>query len=99
MSISLVEILPTGIQLLVLAGDLSAGLMLGLMYFGSLQWNVSRFIRGIGIVRTIALMILRFIILGAVLTLASLAGPSHMLAMTLGVFVGRSFVILRTRTT
>ncbi len=97
MSISLVELLPTGIQLLAIAGDLAAGIMLGLMYFGSLNWSVSRFIAGGGVVRTIVLMVLRFIILGAVLMLASLAGASHLLMMTLGVFVGRSFVIRRMR--
>ena len=96
MSISF-EILPTGIQLLEIAGDLAGGAMLGILYFGSLWWSVSRFIGGGGVMRTIALMILRFIVLGGVLTLASLAGPLHLLIMTLGVFVGRSFVIRRAR--
>ena len=97
MSISLAGILPSGIQLLEIAGDLAGGTMLGILYFGSLRWSVSRFIGGGGVVRTIALMVLRFIILGTVLTLASLAGPMHLLIMTLGVFIGRSIVIRRTR--
>lgn len=97
MSISLADILPTGVQLLVVAGDLAGGIMLGLVYFGSLRWSVSRFIGEGGVVRTIALMILRFIVLGGVLTLASLAGPLHLLVMTLGVLIGRSFIIRRTR--
>ena len=97
MSISLADILPTGIQLLEIAGDLAGGTMLGILYFDSLRWSVSRFIGGGGVMRTIALMILRFVVLGGVLTLASLAGPLHLLAMTLGVLIGRSFVIRRTR--
>ncbi|WP_018317142.1 ATP synthase subunit I [Bradyrhizobium sp. WSM2793] len=97
MSISLVEILPTGIQVLAISGDLAAGIVLGLMYFGSLRWTVSQFTGGGGAVRTIALMVLRFVILGAVLTLASLAGPLHLLAVTLGVFIGRSLIHRSTR--
>jgi len=97
MSISLADILPTGIQLLEIAGDLAGGSMLGILYFGCLRWSVSRFIGGGGGTRAIALMILRFIFLGGVLTLASLAGPLHLLVVTLGVFIGRSFVIRRTR--
>jgi F1F0 ATPase subunit 2 len=97
MSISLADILPTGIQLLEIPGDLAGGIVLGILYFGSLRWSVSRFIGDGGVVRTIALMILRFIVLGGLLTLASLAGALHLLVMTLGVFIGRSFIIRGTR--
>ncbi|MCA1529062.1 ATP synthase subunit I [Bradyrhizobium yuanmingense] len=97
MSISLFEVLPTGIQVLAMSGDLAAGIVLGLMYFGSLRWSVSRFAGGGGAARTIALMVFRFIVLGVVLTLASLAGALHLLAVTLGVFVGRSLILRRTR--
>jgi F1F0 ATPase subunit 2 len=95
MSISLGDILLTGIPLLEISGDLAGGVVLGILYFGSLRWSVSRFIEGGGVVRTIALMVLRFIVLGGVLMLASLAGPSHMLVITLGVFIGRSFIMRR----
>jgi F1F0 ATPase subunit 2 len=93
MSISFVDILATGIQPLVIAGDLAGGTMLGILYFGSLRWSVRRSIGGGGLMKTIALMIPRFVVLAGVLTLASLAGPLHLLVMTLGVFIGRSFVI------
>lgn len=97
MSISLADILPTGMQLREILGDLAGGVVLGILYFGSLWSNVRRFIGGSGVVRTIALMILRLIVLSGALTLASLAGPLHLLVMTLGVFIGRSFIIHRTR--
>ena len=97
MSISLGDILLTGIPLLEISGDLAGGVVLSVLYFGSLRWIVSRFIEGGGAVGTVALIVLRFIVLGGVLTLASLAGPLHLLVMTLGVFIGRSFIIRRTR--
>ena len=97
MSISLTDILPTGIQLREILGGLAGGVVLGILYFGSLWWNVRRFIGGGGVVKTIALMILRLIALGGALALASLAGPLHLVVMTLGVFTGRSFIIQRTR--
>ena len=97
MSISLADIQPTGIQLLPVVSDLVGGIVLGILHFGSLQWSVSRFIEGGSVTKTIALMFLRFVVLGGVLTLVSLAGPLHLLAMTLGVFVGRSFVIRGAR--
>ncbi|MEY9180561.1 ATP synthase subunit I [Bradyrhizobium sp. USDA 313] len=97
MSISLLEIPPTAIQVLAISADLAAGVVLGLVYFGSLRWTVGRFTGGGGVVRTIALMVLRFIVLGAVLTLTSLAGPLYLLAVTLGVFIGRSLILRGTR--
>lgn len=97
MSFSLADILPSGIQLLGMAGDLAGGTVLGILYFDSLRWSVSRFIEGGGVMRAIAPMVLRFIALGAVFTVASFAGPLHLLIVTLGVLIGRSFVIHRTR--
>lgn len=97
MSISLADVLPVGSPLLEISGDLAGGIALGVLYFGNLQWSVSRFIGGVGVVRTIVLTILRFIVLGGVLTLASLAGALHLLVMMLGILIGRSFIIRRTR--
>ena len=99
MSTSLADILPAGIRLLEISGDLAGGVVLSILYFGSMWWSVSRFIEGGRPIRTIALMILRFIVLGGVLTLASLAGPLHLLVITLGVFIGRSFIIRKIRET
>lgn len=98
MSISLLEIPPTAaIQVLAISADLAAGVVLGFIYFSSLRWTVSWFTGGGGVVRTIALMALRFIILGAALMLTSFAGPLHLLAVTLGIFIGRSIVLRSTR--
>jgi F1F0 ATPase subunit 2 len=85
------------VKLLGLAPYLAAGAALGVLYFRGLAWIVSRLIGDGRILTIIALMILRFIVLGGLLTLASFAGALHMLAVTLGVFIGRSVVLHRTR--
>lgn len=97
MSYASIDVLPTWFQFLAVAGDLAAGIVLGILYFHSLRWTVGSFARDGRTTRTIALMMLRFIVLAGVLTVASLAGPLHLLVMTLGLFIGRSFVIRRTR--
>jgi F1F0 ATPase subunit 2 len=85
------------VQLLGGALYLAAGTVLGVLYFRSLAWIVSRMTGDGRIPTTIALMILRFIVLGGLLTLAGFAGALHLLVMTLGVFMGRSIVLRRAR--
>lgn len=85
------------VQFLGVVPYLAAGTVLGMLYFRSLAWIVSRLTGDGRVAITIALMILRFIVLGGVLTLVSFAGSLHLLVMTIGVFIGRSVVVRRTR--
>src|ERR1700733_13034547 len=71
---------------------LTAGIALGVLYFRSLWWNARRFAEGGRATTTIALMIGRFVLLGAVFTLASLEGAIPLLAMSLGVLFARCAV-------
>ena len=97
MRIPLSDISLAWVQLPGLALHLATGTILGSLHFRSLSWSVS-WLAGDGRVPSaIAFMILRFIVLGGSLTLASLAGALHLLVVTLGVFIGRSVVMRRIR--
>ncbi len=85
--------LPTWAMALSLAAHLAAGVVLGILYFRSLWWNARRFGTGGRLATTIAVMIGRFILLGLLLTLASLEGALPLLLTALGVLVARSFVM------
>jgi F1F0 ATPase subunit 2 len=93
MSISSFDMLPAWANLLGLAAHLGAGFALGIFYFRSLWWSACRFIGRGGVVATIAFMIGRFVLIGGVLTLASLEGALPLLTMALGVLIAR-FVIM-----
>ena len=97
MSFPLFDVLPAWASLLKFAIDLAAGIALGVLYFRGLWWNVSRLTGDGRVMTTIALMVGRFVLLGGLLTLASLGGALPLLAMALGVFIGRSVVMRRTR--
>ena len=51
--------------LLSLAAHLAAGIVFGVLYFGSLWWNIRQFTGGGRATKTIALMIGRFILWAA----------------------------------
>ena len=87
--------LPNWATLLGLAADLAAGIVIGMLYFRSLWWNARRITAGDRMSTTIAVMISRFVVLGMVLTLASLEGALPLLLMALGVVVARSLVMRR----
>ena len=87
--------LPVWGTCLSLAAHLVAGIAVGVIYFRSLWWNARRFTMGGHVATTIALMIGRFVILGVVLTLASLEGALPLLLMALGVLIARSVVVRR----
>jgi F1F0 ATPase subunit 2 len=87
--------LPAWGTCLSLAAYLVAGIAVGVIYFRSLWWNARRFTMGGHVATTIAVMIGRFVILGVVLTLASLAGALPLLLMALGVRIARSAVVRR----
>jgi F1F0 ATPase subunit 2 len=76
---------------------LGAGIALGILYFRSLWWNVHRFAHGGRLLTIIALIIGRFVLLGALMTLASLEGALPLLMLALGVLIARSGVIRSVR--
>jgi len=83
---------------LSLAAHLTAGVIVGVLYFRSLWWNARRFTAGDrSTATTIAVLIGRFVALGVVLTLASLEGALPLLLMALGVFIARSIVMRQIR--
>jgi F1F0 ATPase subunit 2 len=87
--------LPAWGACLSLAAHLVAGIVVGVIYFRSLWWNARRFTMGGHVATTIAVMIGRFVILGMVLTLASLEGALPLLLMAAGVLIARSAVVRR----
>jgi F1F0 ATPase subunit 2 len=85
------------VNMFVLGAHFAAGIALGALYFGGLWWNTRLFTEG-GRLRTmILLMIGRFLLLGAVLTLASLEGAMPLLLMALGIFISRFVITSRIR--
>jgi F1F0 ATPase subunit 2 len=80
---------------LSLAAHLVAGIVVGVIYFRSLWWNARRFTMSGHVATTIAVMIGRFVILGLLLTLASLEGALPLLLIALGVLIARSAVVRR----
>jgi hypothetical protein len=74
---------------------LAVGIAAGLLYFRSVWWNASRLARGGRVSVTIALVMARFALLGALLTFASLQGAPPLLAMALGILVARPLIMRR----
>ena len=97
MSLLSFDSLPALVMLIGLAAHLAAGVVLGVLYFRSLWWNVCRFIGGGRAIATLALMIGRFFLMGASLVFASLEGALPLLVMTLGVFIARAVIMRRVR--
>lgn len=71
------------------------GVAAGLLYFRSVWRNASRLARGGRVSVTVALVIGRFALLGALLTSASLQGAPPLLAMALGILVARPLIMRR----
>ncbi len=97
MSLPLFDAQPAWAELFSLAGHLAAGSVVGVLHFRSLWWTIRRLTGGDRMVTAIALMIGRFFLLGGLLTLASLEGALPLLMMGLGLLIGRSLVMRRTR--
>ncbi len=95
MSIPSFDTLPGWAVFLGLGAHLGAGFALGIVYFRSLWWSTRRFAGSIAAI--VALTIGRFVLIGGVLTLASLEGALPLLTMALGVLVARSVVMNRVR--
>jgi F1F0 ATPase subunit 2 len=66
-----------------------AGIVLGLLYFRGLWWNVRFFTEGGGAGRAALMMAGRFLLLGSALTLASLEGALPLLSVAAGVLLAR----------
>ena len=80
-----------------LALHLAGGVAIGALYFGSLWWNARLFERA-GRVRTLlATMVVRFTLLGGVLTAVSFEGAMPLLATALGVLLARAAALRRVR--
>ncbi len=78
---------------------LAGGTIVGTLYFGSLWWNARLFAQA-GRVRTLlAGMVARLVLLGAVLTAASVEGALPLLATALGVVLARAAVLRQVRAT
>ena len=89
--------LATWAMLLGLAGHLAAGIWVGIFYFQAVWWNARLLALGGRATIAIALMIGRFVLLGALLLLASPEGALPLLMMALGILVARSAVLHRFR--
>jgi len=76
---------------------LAFGLALGTTYFCSLHWTSDRLAAGRGVPAAVATIIVRFVLLGIVLTLASLQGALPLLMTALGVFIARAMVLRQSR--
>ena len=85
------------VEIIDLTTHLAAGIVLGVVYFRGLWWNVRRLTHGSSLLTTIALMMGRFVLLGGLMTLASLEGALPLLMLALGVLVARSVVTRRLR--
>jgi F1F0 ATPase subunit 2 len=88
---------PAWAVLPVLAACLLGGLGLGALYFRTLWWSTRRFGVDGSLTTAVALMAGRFLALGAVLFLASLAGAAPLLTMALGLLIARFAVVRRVR--
>ena len=97
MNISWLNSLPGWATVLSLLVHFAAGIVLGAVYFHGLWWNARLFAEGASLKVTIGLLIGRFVILGGLLTLASLEGAMPLLVMALGVLVARFAVMHRLR--
>jgi F1F0 ATPase subunit 2 len=97
MSFLLFDSLPGWTKLFSLGAHLGAGIVLGVFYFRGLWWNVRLFAGGGQAATAIIVMAGRFLLLGGLLTLASLEGAPPLLAMALGILAARSALIRRVR--
>lgn len=87
--------LSAGAPLIRAGAYLGGGMLLGLIFFRGLWWNVRQFAGG----RALSAMLLmtgRFSLMAAVLLLTSLEGARPLLTMALGVLGARAMVLRRS---
>lgn len=97
MSQALLGAAPTFAASLLVAAYLSAGVVAGVLFFRGLWWNARLLVSGGSVATLMFLLIGRFALLGGLLTLAALHGAGPLLDGSLGVFVGRFFVLRAIR--
>jgi hypothetical protein len=78
---------------IVLAAHLVAGAGVGVLFFRGLWWNARLIVDGGRVSTSVALIVGRLLLIGALLTLAALEGAAPLLVTALGVFFGRFFVM------
>ena len=81
----------------ILAAFLVAGIALGALHFRTLWWITRRFGAEGRVTTAVALTVGRFVVLGAALFLASLAGAAPLLTTALGIVLARFAVVHRVR--
>lgn len=91
------DTLPVWAMAASLAAHLAAGTGLGFIYFNAIRWNASLLVQGRRTGMAIALIIIRLVLLGGVLTVASREGAMPLLALAAGVFIARPMVVCRYR--
>lgn len=97
MSVLSISTLTGWAAILALTIHFVAGIAVGMLYFRGLWSNVRRLTADESLITTIGLMIGRFLMLGALLTLASLEGALPLLMIALGVLIGRAIFMRNAR--
>lgn len=97
MSLICLNSLPGWAIALSLAGNFAAGTGIGVVYFRGLWWNARLFAEGASLRVTMGLLVGRLVLLGGLLTLASLEGALPLLLMTVGVLVARTAIMNRLK--
>src|ERR1700730_13019988 len=89
--------LPAGATLASVGAHLAAGIVAGVFYFRSVWWTARRVSLGGRVRAMLALMSCRLVLIGGLLTLASLEGALPLLVTALGVLIARFAVMRRVR--
>ena len=82
---------------MILLASLAAGLVLGTAYFRTGRWTTDRFVSGRATSTIAAMIVARFALLAAILTLISLAGAMPLLATALGILIARTAILRGAR--
>jgi F1F0 ATPase subunit 2 len=78
-----------------LPAHVAVGIGAGSVYFNAIRWNARLLAQGGRAGTGIALIIVRIVLLGSLLTLASREGAMPLLALALGVLIARAVVVRR----
>jgi hypothetical protein len=85
--------LPVVALQIALAAHLVAGAGVGVLFFRGLWWNARLIVDRGPVSTSVALIVGRFLLIGALLTRAALEGAAPLLVTALGVLIGRFFVM------
>jgi F1F0 ATPase subunit 2 len=70
-----------------------AGVVAGVVFFRALRWGARLLVEGGPVSTVFALTLGRFLLVGALLFLAARQGAGPLMAASVGIFVGRFFVM------